>query len=371
MGIVRNVLNHISVVTYSGFPAAFDIEDLKRLCWLWEWDGKSFPVKKLKTTKDDDDEENPFLATSSSTPTHPADWTRGSMGFVLTSATHYMKTDRKRIPAYGIGIEVEIDIDKGMEGGMAAVARWTAMSDKRRSDFRAKLERWIEVRDFACCLISLFREHYSNFLYKLHQDIQDSLLPNIPLADIPNLSAPKVSALTRTLASCSPSSISSSLLPGAPPSPSRLATKKISADLSSIPFPIQPLKSPTKKISPLFPQTPHRNKTSVTLQTPSTKSSPITIPSTPVHQKNSNDTPVQTPSTSRRQALLERVRQRSLSASPTKTQRKIQLDEPEMTKDQILKLSQDAMRRRCLLGRLSGVAESIWMQVVDIGFSSS
>ncbi len=31
-----------------------------------------------------------------------------------------------------------------------------------------------------------------------------------------------------------------------------------------------------------------------------------------------------------------------------------------MTKDQLLKLTQDEMRRRCILGRLSDVAESVW-----------
>ncbi len=35
-----------------------------------------------------------------------------------------------------------------------------------------------------------------------------------------------------------------------------------------------------------------------------------------------------------------------------------------MTRDQMLKMSQDELRRRCLLGRLGGVAESIWMLVV-------
>jgi hypothetical protein len=198
------------------------------------------------------------------------------------------------------------------------------------------------------------------FLHQLHQDT-----PLLPLANIPDLSAPKVSALTRTLASCSPSAISSSLIPGAPPSPSCSPTKKTRVDLSSIPFPILQLKSPTKKSSPLFPQTPHRNRTSIPLQTPSTKLSPVAVPSTPVHQKGSGDTLARTPSTSRREALLERVRQRSLSASPTKIHkvRKLQLDETKMTKDQMLKLSQDALRHRCLLGRLGGVAESIWMQV--------
>ena len=67
------------------------------------------------------------------------------MGLILSPATHYSRTDRKRIPAYGIGIEVEMDIDKDMGGGMAAVARWTAMAEKRRSEFHIKLERWITV----------------------------------------------------------------------------------------------------------------------------------------------------------------------------------------------------------------------------------
>ena len=142
-GIVRNVLNHISVVTYSGFTTAFELDDLKRLCWLWEWDSKSLPL-----SKDADDDENPFLSSPSPKALPSADWTRGSMGFVITSATHYSKADRKRVPAYGIGIEVEIDIDKDMGSGMAAVARWTSMADKRRSDFLAKLHRWMEVHVF-------------------------------------------------------------------------------------------------------------------------------------------------------------------------------------------------------------------------------
>lgn len=65
------------------------------------------------------------------------------MGFVLSSATHYSRVDRKRVSAYGnhgIGIEVEMDIDKDMGGGMAAVAHWTAAAGKRRSEFRSKLE---------------------------------------------------------------------------------------------------------------------------------------------------------------------------------------------------------------------------------------
>ncbi|CAA7259548.1 unnamed protein product [Cyclocybe aegerita] len=334
--IVRNVLNHISLTTYSGFSTSFELDDLKRLCWLWEWDGYS-----LEGTQKKEEEDNPFLESYSNTPT--SDWTRGSMGLIISPATHYSKVDRKRVPAYGIGIEVEMDIDKDMESGMAAVARWTAGSDKRRSEFLTKLERWVEI----------------------HKD--GSSIPNVPLAAIPELSASKVSALTRTLASCSPSAASSIKLPGPPSSPSRSPTKR-SAREFAISFPGDlSSTSPRKKSTVLFPQTPSRHqRVAGPPDTPSSAaSSPSkdsSIPSTPVHQRISNDTPVQTPTSSRRQALYERVRQRSLSSSPTKVQRHSILVSPtKMTRDQLLKLSQDQMRRRCLLGRLGGVAESIWM----------
>ena len=132
----------MSLTTYAGFGTSFDIDDLKRLCWIWEWDGKSIAGTQAKVNSEEDD--NPFLESSTSNPA-PAEWTRGSMGLVLSSATHYSRVDRKRVPAYGIGIEVEMDIDKDMGGGMAAVARWTATAEQRRSEFRTKLERWISV----------------------------------------------------------------------------------------------------------------------------------------------------------------------------------------------------------------------------------
>lgn len=197
---------------------------------------------------------------------------------------------------------------------------------------------------------------------------ESSPLSSVPLADIPELYAPKVSALTRTLASCSPSAVSSLKLPAPPSSPSRSPTKRTAQDFA-IPFPSFTSMSPTKKSGLLFPQTPSRRDRLESNppgppQTPSTTSSPSkeeSCPSTPVHQRGSDNTPFRTPSTARRQALLERVRQRSLSASPTKTLRHSLASPSKTSRDQMLKMNQDEMRRRCLLGRLSGVAESVWM----------
>jgi len=159
-GIVRDVLTHISLTNYSGLSTTFEIDDLRRLCWLWEWDGKKTP-----TTKEtgDEDEDNPFLDTPEA-PTPPKDWSRGGMGFVVTSTTHFIRSGGTRVPAYGVGIEVEIDIDKDMGGGMAAVARWTADSESRKAQFKSKLEKWFKVcnlipdtlpiRLFSCRLVA-------------------------------------------------------------------------------------------------------------------------------------------------------------------------------------------------------------------------
>jgi hypothetical protein len=110
---------------------------------VWEWDGEPLPDPKNKPKLDDDD-ENPFLERIP-TP-QPKDWTRGAMGLVISPTSHYAKDLGKRVPAYGIGIEVEMDIDKDMKGGMAAVARWTAASETRLREFRQKLDRWVNVR---------------------------------------------------------------------------------------------------------------------------------------------------------------------------------------------------------------------------------
>lgn len=247
-GVVRNVLNHMSLTTYSGFTTKFDADELKRLCWLWEWDGEQLPsAEDVKDNRDKSqvDDDNPFLddppvmSPSNMTPkakTRPAsstskipirvttsstaildeddnpfldstpkanvamkskvvktpikdidenpfldtrppqspyktprvkaqldsddenvflekrpvastskDWTRGAMGFVISQTSHFSKSLNMRVPVYGIGIEVEMDITKGMGGGMAAVARWTAASETRRKDVRVKLEKWVQV----------------------------------------------------------------------------------------------------------------------------------------------------------------------------------------------------------------------------------
>lgn len=134
------MVNHISLKTYSGLSSSFEIDDLRRLCWLWEWNGET--ITEPSKDKEKKKEDNPFLDES---PPTTQDWNRGSMGFLVTPTTHLSKQARQRVPAYGIGIEIEIDIDKGMDSGMAAVARWTSATDIRQKELKNKVERWVVV----------------------------------------------------------------------------------------------------------------------------------------------------------------------------------------------------------------------------------
>ncbi|KAJ3575154.1 hypothetical protein NP233_g1284 [Leucocoprinus birnbaumii] len=345
-GQLRNVVNHISLKTYSGLSSSFDVDDLKRLCWLWEWEGEE-PVH-TSHKKGEEMEDNPFLDEA---PPVSEDWTRGAMGFLVTATTHLSKQARQRIPAYGVGIEIEMDIDKGLDSGMAAVARWTSGADTRQKELRRRIERWKD----------------------LHQD--HDIIPVIPLADLPALPSPiKASSLTMKLASASPKSLSSksTLIPPTSPvqSPKKSPSKQSNSPFTA-PFPTFGT-SPNKKSSILFPQTPRhkRIETPTTPMTPQTPSSRVAAgssdvglpPETPSKQTGSSAaTAPATPSTSKRQALYERIRQKSLTSSPAKYSQDPQTPS-SLTRDQMLKLSQEETRRRCLLGRLDRVAESVWMK---------
>ncbi|KAI0033782.1 hypothetical protein K488DRAFT_47046 [Vararia minispora EC-137] len=370
-GVVRNVLNHHSLGS-SGLNVRLDMDDLRRLCWLWEWDGKTESIAKVHERKGKSQgDENPFLDDDSSDalPLPPKDWTRGAMGFVLSPTTHISKSSQSRIPAYGIGIEVEMDMDKGMGSGMAAVARWTAGGDARRKAISSKLRSWIEI----------------------HKG--EPTIPNLPMADLPQLGTPaKPSNLTRLLASASPKSPSSQKILCCPPSPTSFAKKAQKS----------PLKSPAKrssaaldfasalavtskaKASGVFPQTPSRHTHFddpfglLTPRTPSlspSRSDSVaadSLPVTPVAQRGANAATVpQTPTSSRRQALYDRIRDKALS-SPTKSPTKNkEIPNTRLSRIELLKLSQDEMRRRVLLGRLGSVAESIWMQIRGVTLLSS
>lgn len=220
----------------------------------------------------------------------------------------------------------------------------------------------------------------ANFPSQLHPDVLE--VPNVPLADLPDLvTTVKASSLTRVLASASPkgASILKNMVPSSPTAPAKSPVKRSGVTREFVvPFPtISPLKSAapsTSKSSIAFPQTPssrqRRADLLVGLLTPKTPArhrcdsdASDSLPMTPVHQRGANaETAPSTPSTSRRQALYDRIRHKSITTSPTKA-KSAEVVGGKLSKEQIQKMGQEEIRRRCLLGRLGGVAESAWMLV--------
>lgn len=192
-GRVPAVLNHLAIAERGMGGVRMDVNDLRRLCWIWEWDQdaeheppstqETEPILSQRATrtrvdsdasmrsgncaKEKDEDDNPFLdkptrfkgKAQGDNPfvhapesTTPKDWVRGGSGFIITPAMHAQKNTvtgtLKREPAYGIGIEVDWaqeDIAGGRVGGMGAVARWAAAGEMRKRVFNEKLERWVEV----------------------------------------------------------------------------------------------------------------------------------------------------------------------------------------------------------------------------------
>ncbi|KAJ7920042.1 hypothetical protein B0H13DRAFT_2230806 [Mycena leptocephala] len=253
-GIVRNVLNNLSLSAYSRLSTQFEVDDLRRLCWIWEWDGITLPSEKPA----------------------PKDWTRGAMGIVLSPATHRSRVDGKRVPS-------------------------------------------------SCGATPI---------------------PPIPCADLPRLSAStKTTSLTRNLASFSRKSFSPFKLPVPPSSPSPLPSKsKTAAHLSTIP-----------SLSLLVVARNLLQEFRAFSQTPSSRlNQPLFRP---LRRRPQHTIFFEA------QALYERLRQRSLSASPTKAANS-KVKGGKLTSHQLSKMGQDELRRRCLLGRLYGVAASVWMSAV-------
>jgi len=193
-GRVPAVLNHLGIAERGMGRMRMSVDDLRRLCWVWEWDRdvehetpssqEVGPILSPRTTRTrvhsdtsmrsvkvanmgEDENDDVFLDKPMSSKVEaqlddpfyyapesetPKDWVRGGSGFVITPTMHVQKNavtgTSKRVPAYGIGIEVDWaheDVAGGRVGGMGAVARWTAAGETRKRTFKEKLERWVEV----------------------------------------------------------------------------------------------------------------------------------------------------------------------------------------------------------------------------------
>ncbi|KAK7016520.1 CDT1-C domain-containing protein [Favolaschia claudopus] len=241
-GTVLNILDHMSLERH--YLSCLRIDDLRRLCWICEWDTED-PSLEATASVEEVDNDDPFLPI-------PNDWIRGAMGITISPTTHRLENG-KRLPAYGVGIRVRTlcrreEVKKKVLVGMTAVAQWVAASENRREAFHA------------------------NFAQRL--------------------------------LSSSPSAV----------------TMVESCSIASLGL------------------TPDRQRVSGASRSGGT------------------------PSTPRREALYSRLRQRSVSVSPTKTV----IDGRgcqgvQVSSDQPAKARRAKLRRRVLLSRLERVAEVVWM----------
>jgi hypothetical protein len=285
--------------------------DLEQLLWLWEWEESSLSPKAEEKALDD---ENPFLEHENSPGNAGKNWKRGGLGFVMTPHSCFDKEKDTRIPVYGIGVEIDMDIDKGNTEGVAAVARWTAQGESRLETVRAKIDRF-------------------KLLHPSRREIPTATLPPLQKKISHTLS------LRKRLSSRSPS-------------PTKLKLVRSSSDITGTP---RSVSSTSTASSPIhFPIKEHAAAKSL-LQTPirNRHNLPTPVTSTVAFPRS---TGIATPSSSRRSALYERVRQRSLSNSPSSVSSTI-----DVARERFNALNTYAMRRRSLLGRLSNVAEGIWM----------
>ncbi|KAK7006893.1 hypothetical protein R3P38DRAFT_3035439 [Favolaschia claudopus] len=274
-GTVLNILDHMSLERH--YLSCLRIDDLRRLCWICEWDTED-PSLEATASVEEVDNDDPFLPI-------PNDWIRGAMGITISPTTHRLENG-KRLPAYGVGIRVRTlcrreEVKKKVLVGMTAVAQWVAASENRREAFHAKLRKWME-----------FHASVTPF-------------PAVPLARLPRLASTHgPTSFAQRLLSSSPSAV----------------TMVESCSIASLGL------------------TPDRQRVSGASRSGGT------------------------PSTPRREALYSRLRQRSVSVSPTKTV----IDGRgcqgvQVSSDQPAKSRRAKLRRRVLLSRLERVAEVVWM----------
>lgn len=161
-------------------------------------------------------------------------------------------------------------------------------------------------------------------------------VPALPLADLPTLPpTSKISSLTKTF----------------------LKSGSTSPQKSLASHPVSAKRTPREFLIP-FPATPQTPSTSPSKSALDLRASRIPhTPRTPSRQKGSGAaTEPQTPTTSRRAALYERIRQKSLTSTPTGRAS----DAEPISKEKMRLLGQAELKRRCILGRLDEVAATVW-----------
>ncbi|KAG9077127.1 hypothetical protein FS749_011019, partial [Ceratobasidium sp. UAMH 11750] len=410
-GHLAAITNTVALET-AGLRVRLGVEEIRRLCWLWEWDGDALPEDKPPKPSaravgpiEDSSEDNPFLENNTprkSVPTPappPTDWVRGGMGLIVTPTTQLQRAQGRRIPAYGIGIKVEVALEKSTGVALSAVAKWTADSHPRRKELTDKLQNWVKLHEASQVTPK------ANGKTKRLRSLSPTPVPHIPLADLPSLASIPITSTPSTLRTMqtpskglfstpSRGSISTPSFArrdggfSTPTSSARsaFATPKSSTggifatptsahrSLAGTPsiikraFVAPPMTPTTRAAGIPLPPTPATPSTYYSSASESGDSRPCTPsinrvlfqsglePQTPQRDKSSTPS---APTTPRQAALAERLRQKALATPNGKTTTVTLAYDAETNTIHTADLTPAQLRRRCLLARLPDAAETL------------
>ncbi|KAG8859163.1 hypothetical protein FRC20_011881 [Serendipita sp. 405] len=358
-GRVPAVLNHLSLQE-RGLGVRLTVEDLKKLCWIWEWDGETVP--ELLTNRMSISPEKPVINGKN-------------------------KDGKKKKNAK----KVDEDDDSDVEGEIIT-------EDPEVNPFVTKPK-------------------------SLEADEDNPPTP-LPMADLPPLPKPPAvpklvqmitSSTPRKLTFPSPSQFPTPLksLPSTPSSSHKNTLEGPSKDSDGfkIPFPVIPGEGPVTPHGPrpigvpssgssagaVTPssgrskgiRTPSFGKAAAKLAAAYTPTSDGRVTPTSGHRDEGSSVPttptnaiassvpntVETPASARRAALYERIRARSESegesSKKTAVTASVRSAEKLSARKVVKMVGPEELRRRCILGRLGTIAEAVWMLFSATGGTGS
>ncbi|ODN78491.1 hypothetical protein L202_04122 [Cryptococcus amylolentus CBS 6039] len=314
----------------------FGPEELGRLAWVWGWDGEEIMDEKAVSEKNKKamlDEDNPFVVPAS--PALGAGEVSGST-YLITSTRALEQSTGRRIYTHGLGIELELRQgetrqllansdggfrNQGQGGGTAAIGRWTATGEVREHNFRAKLEKWVKLHGgYEPSEASVLPTPSTS------EDSTRSSIPPIPILPLPSLPTATLPAANLMAAFTSPSS------------------------------------GPTSTL------TPKKNHLPPSFDSPKTAglSDPFEIGDKEGDVKGKIVRPGSVEE--RRKAMMARIKAKSTGKGSLSTLGSSVggFGRPGTTSSQ-----QEGLKRRSILSRLEGVAESVWMMFSGPALGSS
>lgn len=336
----------------NGAGRKFSVEDLRRLLWLYEWDGKDTWTASSKRTivdMDGSSQDDPFVDDhpAPSTSVNSSALASNLLNIGLRPARTLSRSTRS--PTHTYTFDLAVSYTPALGGILGAISRWSSKTEDRRAEVNRRLHRWVELcqkedtssQDVPEGESSASRNRVRKVPMKVLEDLP--VLANTPSRRGSISQKPPSSTLSH-----------SSTAPSTPSTPARY---------QSIPS------TPLRQV--LFP--PSSPSTSL-LSTP-LKSLSLVPPSTPTR------TPGSTTPAARRQAMADRIAAKSgggsvpsfaVASSPASgilgaagfqvVKRGGNLaSTPKKGSDGQRIYTADELKRRSTLSRSIGFAESIYM----------